>query len=689
MMLEAQHKLEKLRIFSELEECKDTYAGGNQKLHPFQILGFSTSKCFVWDHSNENILCQVIDQSSENIQTIVLTCPPNFDVTSFELNADCSAAVVYGKDGVIAIEMPDAQFSLRSRPHASSIGAKSSFIGETYFLRDPSLEVMEVKWHPGSPTNSHLSVLTSDSCFRTYDIFNPKKPPVSIGVGRKAGQVRRGIPSPKFLGDTAIAFDFGRPGTNLEALSDDGSSWTFPVYVLFGDGRVYTFRSSVSQMGGNVSVTAEPVFMRDDQYEASFCDILCLPSQPVTLALATTDPTILHCMIFDGDEDEDPQRSDFNESGISAKTELSSKYMHVFERIELSVDVGISDKEETIEDEEFSVRFYSTQGSKFRYFVSHKSGVHGVRLPALIQLDKYQLSGEEPDFSVLRLPSVAEFMMCTQVSGQGPSAPLGLSLVPNLPNRLLAITRDCTAHLLPISLSLQIDVLSEKGNNEELMLFKSEGYALSTNYFMDRIKRMLQKRTQPLLHLVDGESLDTRALMQLMNHSRETFWNGYIVGITSAAEEVERRSEILRGRLLNMKQELMLLQESKHDLQVKAGLIAEQYEDLKDREEGFEKRLLRIYGILQQFTNESSSAELDMKRKLLVCQSDISRLESRLQMLKHAIGRRKVLPVTRPFLSEAQISITREILQRQSIDIRQVVTRMADLSEKLSVYGNE
>ena len=75
--------------------------------------------------------------------------------------------------------------------------------------------------------------------------------------------------------------------------------------------------------------------------------------------------------------------------------------------------------------------------------------------------------------------------------------------------------------------------------------------------------------------------------------------------------------------------------------------------------------LLRIYGILQQFTNESSSAELDMKRKLLVCQSDISRLESRLQMLKHAIGRRKVLPVTRPFLSEAQISITREILQRQ------------------------
>ena len=51
---------------------------------------------------------------------------------------------------------------------------------------------------------------------------------------------------------------------------------------------------------------------------------------------------------------------------MSAKTELSSKYMHVFERIELSVDVGISDKEETIEDEEFSVRFYSTQGSKFR-----------------------------------------------------------------------------------------------------------------------------------------------------------------------------------------------------------------------------------------------------------------------------------------------------------------------------------
>lgn len=43
---------------------------------------------------------------------------------------------------------------------------RSVYIDQKLLLCNSRVRIQEVKFHPGSPTNSHLVVLTSDNCIR-------------------------------------------------------------------------------------------------------------------------------------------------------------------------------------------------------------------------------------------------------------------------------------------------------------------------------------------------------------------------------------------------------------------------------------------------------------------------------------------------------------------------------------------
>jgi nuclear pore complex protein Nup88 len=43
---------------------------------------------------------------------------------------------------------------------------RSSYIDQKFLLCNSRIRIQEVKFHPGSPTNSHVVVLTSDNCIR-------------------------------------------------------------------------------------------------------------------------------------------------------------------------------------------------------------------------------------------------------------------------------------------------------------------------------------------------------------------------------------------------------------------------------------------------------------------------------------------------------------------------------------------
>ena len=43
----------------------------------------------------------------------------------------------------------------------------------------------------------------------------------------------------------------------------------------------------------------------DDNYGCDYCSLLCLPTSPVTLVLATRTGTVYHCLVIVGDDEED------------------------------------------------------------------------------------------------------------------------------------------------------------------------------------------------------------------------------------------------------------------------------------------------------------------------------------------------------------------------------------------------
>lgn len=47
----------------------------------------------------------------------------------------------------------------------------------------------------------------------------------------------------------------------------------------------------------------------DDNYGCDYCSLLCLPTNPVTLVLATQTGTVYHCLVIVGDEDEEVQNN--------------------------------------------------------------------------------------------------------------------------------------------------------------------------------------------------------------------------------------------------------------------------------------------------------------------------------------------------------------------------------------------
>lgn len=101
---------------------------------------------------------------------------------------DGSLVVLSGPQGVACVELPSnlallqvtdntQSEKLAKQVHASYIMTsfiryvissffRCSYIDEQLLTCNSKIRIQEVKFHPGSPTNSHLVILTSDNCIR-------------------------------------------------------------------------------------------------------------------------------------------------------------------------------------------------------------------------------------------------------------------------------------------------------------------------------------------------------------------------------------------------------------------------------------------------------------------------------------------------------------------------------------------
>uniref|UniRef100_A0A182PJ31 Nucleoporin Nup88 n=1 Tax=Anopheles epiroticus TaxID=199890 RepID=A0A182PJ31_9DIPT len=121
-------------------------------------------------------------------------------------------------------------------------------LDEHLFTENAMLELLQIRWHPASPTDSHLLALLSDNSIRVYDVdslrhvwhIGPTPTPQSVvGGGKTGGSGKHESPgtgpvsSPlevtsklaylNSLGDTAVDFDIAPPRVVSSATGGSGS----------------------------------------------------------------------------------------------------------------------------------------------------------------------------------------------------------------------------------------------------------------------------------------------------------------------------------------------------------------------------------------------------------------------------------------------------------------------------------
>ncbi|XP_052868926.1 nuclear pore complex protein Nup88 [Anopheles cruzii] len=182
-------------------------------------------------------------------QTLIPSAPQNFTVEKILPSTDGTFLALAGPNGFSIIELPR-----RWGPNGQYQNGKECIICRNYnpdehlFTESATLELLQIRWHPASPTDSHLLVLLSDNSIRVYDVdslrhvwrIGPTPTPQAVTA---AGSSPGGAITSKLstylnsLGDTAVDFDIAPPrvvssagpgaGASIGDISNSTASTTF------------------------------------------------------------------------------------------------------------------------------------------------------------------------------------------------------------------------------------------------------------------------------------------------------------------------------------------------------------------------------------------------------------------------------------------------------------------------------
>ncbi|XP_046462866.1 nuclear pore complex protein Nup88-like [Daphnia pulex] len=657
--------------------------------------------------------------SKDRFLKVTLTDAPVFQVENIQANLDGSLIVLSGPQGVAYVELPSNLPSLEAKQQGPSVkSARSSYIDQKFLLCNSRIRIQEVKFHPGSPTNSHVVVLTSDNCIRIYDAFNSSRPEKTIPVGPKMSQhsLHSSITSSTTFSsclDEAVSFDFGTPFedtrvTVVPQKRDGVPIFLFPVYILLTNGDVYTFSCSVqsnSSRAPKISVIG-PLLMQPaalDNYGGDACSLLCLPVSPPVLVIANRTGNIHHAILLpratieDGDDsDHSPNIADDLESLLS-KASLTAdvkadSVLHVTETLELDGDILDCSESFSTEDyldgNESALQLRRDPACSSRYFVVHDYGVHGVVVPLVDTLSEL---ASKPDSDVdqdetqrvMLAETVVEFILCSRMKSSAAAPPQGVVVYP-LPPTLIVMLDSADFQVISLSRLLKPAVKAAPTTNTA---------KVEKEPFDAIIRRQLQRtHSQPKLSLPPGTELPLAEVVKLFSRSVQTLREEYIMKQDAVREALEKKSRLLELHLLQQFDELSLIQQSKGELTTIAHQLAEKYEDSLETQKSLTQRVEKVLYEIQRRSPFMTDAEKKMGQELRSLETKLQALTQSMESLKRReqlygakVSQQQDRNTTSGHLSEEQKTSVNEALSLQSEDIRGLLRSLQQVKKKLAV----
>lgn len=306
---------------------------------------------------------------------------------------------------------------------------KQQITCKTINLHEHSLtqvEVIQVKWHTNSPTDSHLLVLLSDNSIKVYDEGALKH---IWRVGPLPNKLDNNLSYLKSLGYTAIDFDIGSPQVNStespnnsmpDQSSQDSSVFSiskrnaeqkkveWPIIILRGNGTVYLMMASLNTEKPRLQGPITMIPSQNDNYGDDSCSLLVIPTNPMTIVIAENSGILHHALLI-----ENPQNTEmsFNDT----KTVLQDDWtLYVLENIEL--ELGLENDENKSNRNSCPIYLKRDPVNEQRYYCYHDTGLHGITVGFVQKLQKYiEDQANEEDFKSLDITSRAEYILSTKV----------------------------------------------------------------------------------------------------------------------------------------------------------------------------------------------------------------------------------------------------------------------------------
>ncbi|RZC36256.1 nuclear pore complex protein Nup88, partial [Asbolus verrucosus] len=502
------------------------------------------------------------------------------------------------------------------------------------------VKVRQVRFHPGSPRNTHILILTSDNTLRFYCVENSTalslatypvgETPIGVFPGTKTSYLAA-------FGEVGVDFDFGLPELDVEAKSlfikeKKFSSLLWPVYVLRGDGSVYTINIPLDQTVKPTMSGPIPKNISQENPQEEACSIICINTNPEVLCIANSNGAIYHSILL------------------------------------------------PIEDEEYENVWWRRQVI-FAYF----------------HLFKFQLKKESKNAPKKELLCFESIELELGLSTTNDDM-IGFSLYYE-PTSLIAILADgsllslgiLTAEILPRIEELQIE--------EEKTDVSSPLKKMLREPFDHNIQKILKRSSnQPILKLGGDGKHSQKECYEVGNS--EIFCDcisndniEYFENHTRSREEIEKRIKALQMMKEFELKHLERINVEKHQLQEKAENLAEKYEDIKDKQDEIMRRCEKLLILVSQKKAEPSDAEKKFLKELEQYMDKIEMYKKSIEKLKMKVKYQKIQMTNWKAqeqkrvsnLSETHSTTIKNNLKETSEKITEMVKQVNEYKERLNL----
>uniref|UniRef100_A0A2L2Y686 Nuclear pore complex protein Nup88 n=1 Tax=Parasteatoda tepidariorum TaxID=114398 RepID=A0A2L2Y686_PARTP len=607
---------------------------------------------FVW-HDNGSCILTVQLNSKENhenkVKELTLTNPPIFDVESILFNQTGSLLALSGKNGVMIYEVPwrYGKFGTPGSDEDNIIG-RSWNIAETFFVCSNRIGVVQVAWHPGSSSSTHLTVLSTDNYIRIYDVTDPQAPQqvISLGSSTKSSflTTESKINFSTCFGENAISFDFGPseeveiPYYNKLKLVDRIEKVViWPIYLLHSSGDIYVVKAPMKKEKSQaLPKVMGPLTMypqSEDNYGYDACYILCLHTTPPCIILATSSGIMYHCLVLETlklNNENKFDAWDFENSSESCDISL-----YVFESVELPLTLS----EEQDDVYSHPIRLHKDMISQCKYHCTHISGLHSVAVPFLKTIEEYLetekleklLSSEE------KQTCIVEHILCTKPLSEMESVPvLGLDVSVNDASvnlicllaswEFLCFPLVCSYFSPPPHLLSENFVNSEEDVNSSIPSFEQLiEKALSRSVSCPYLKSQATSG-----HILSSPQQQLDFLCGITQRYREE----YIQKLNTAQALLRSRIKVLVQQKEYQLRDIARSQQEKEALRIGAERLAEKYEEAKTSQQKLFNRIETVLQKLQQNSPHLSKAEINMNSTLLSYEEKLKDFKASLDLIK-------------------------------------------------------